>query len=270
MPELPEVETIARGLHSVLYHKITDLELYRDKLREFIDQDNIFNSNNKIITAIRRRAKYIIFDLNDSSLLIFHLGMTGRIVIVPHDYINKKHDHLVITLSNGEKIVFNDQRRFGMVWHISCGEEKTFFAEFGPEPFTEKFSSEYLFKRLQGKKSPIKSVIMDNRIVVGVGNIYAAESLFRVGIDPLKPSNYLDQNQCEKLIESIRSVLQEAIDSGGSSLKDYVKSDGTQGYFQHKFLVYGREGQNCYSCESSIANVKIGGRSSFFCPSCQK
>jgi formamidopyrimidine-DNA glycosylase len=271
MPELPEVETIKNGLNDILFKKIIKVTSSGLKLRGELDLKILSSIEGYVFAKIRRRAKFIIIEVEKSNLLlIIHLGMTGKLLLKnSHEFKKEKHDHLTIQFKDSY-LVFNDIRRFGMIWLIKAEQELDFFSNYGPEPLSSDFSGDYLFKALTNKKAPIKSAIMDNTIVVGVGNIYACESLFKARINPLTPSNILTMEQCNHLVKEIIVTLEEAIKAGGSSLKDYVKSDGSTGYFQHNFLVYGRAGKNCVKCSSVIEKIKIAGRSSFFCPNCQK
>lgn len=258
MPELPEVETVCRELQkSLIGNKFTQIITLRDKIREVIP--DLSGLEGTKITAVERRAKYIIIN----SKLIIHLGMSGTIAIgAPKE--RKKHDHVVFELSNGEEMVFNDPRRFGLV---TLYNDK-YFAALAPEPLTPEFNAKYLAKTLKTRKTPIKTAIMDQTLVVGVGNIYASEALFRSRINPTTPANKVQNHAL--LVNNIKQVLAEAIESGGSTLRDYVRSSGDLGYFQHHHNVYGRVGQPCVLCQTPIAKITQCGRSTFYCPKCQK
>ncbi len=274
MPELPEVETIKNGLKEPLTDEIIDyVILRRDNLRyPFPDNFGDRLEGRKIID-VTRRAKYLLIILDNNSILVIHLGMSGKLTLADNiDEEFKKHDHVIIALKNGKALIYNDARRFGLMDIVDNKELEThkYFAQLAPEPLTDKFTSDILYNSLSSKKIPIKNAIMDNKIVVGVGNIYACESLFRSGISPTKESNSLNKKDIDLLIYNIKNVLQEAIISGGSTLRDYVQATGEMGYFQHKFNVYGRENEPCYICTESIKRIKQQGRSTFFCPKCQR
>ena len=273
MPELPEVETVVRELQkSLIGNSFRQIITLRDNIREPIPDLSGFEG--KKIGAVMRRAKYILIRIQDSGVrsrgektlnpdLIIHLGMSGKIM-VGRPQERKKHDHVVFELSNGDEMVFNDARRFGLV---TISNER-FFSHLGPEPLDAGFDAKYFKKALSTRKGPIKIAIMDQELVVGVGNIYAAESLFRTGIDPRTPANKV--TKLAELIKNIRAVLTEAIESGGSTLRDYVRSSGDLGYFQHSHAVYGREKEPCIKCKTPIEKITQGGRSTFYCPKCQK
>ncbi len=258
MPELPEVETVVRELQRSLIGKsFTQIITLRDKIREPIPDLSQFEG--KKIDSVTRRAKYIV--INDK--LVIHLGMSGK-VIIDKPQERKKHDHVVFELSSGEEMVFNDARRFGLV----ALNTPKFFSHLGPEPFAKEFNEKYLKTQLANRKIPVKVAIMDQELVVGVGNIYAAEALFRTGINPKTPASKV--KNLPLLITNIRAVLSEAIESGGSTLRDYVRSSGDLGYFQHSHAVYGRDKKPCIKCKTNIEKITQGGRSTFYCPKCQK
>lgn len=226
------------------------------------------------ITHISRRAKYIQIHLDNGYVLVIHLGMSGRIVFHPHDYKPQTHDHFIIHTRGGQQIVLNDPRRFGIVDLVPVTEQEThvLFAHLGPEPLSNGFSGPVLAAAVKGKKAAIKQVIMDQTVVVGVGNIYASEALFMAGINPAKPAGKLSADQAEALVAAIKKVLQKAIKAGGSTLRDHRQANGELGYFQHSFSVYDREGQVCVTCAAKqpIKRITQGGRSTFYCPACQK
>lgn len=274
MPELPEVETICRGLEAVMQGRILQrVELFRANLRIPFPPDFVTQLEGRRVTSIDRRAKYIIITLEDGVVLLIHLGMSGRMVVYPSlRNVRETHDHVLFILDNGKEIAFNDARRFGLMAITTREALKThpLLASLGPEPLSADFSAAIFSQSLQGKKSPIKTTLMDNKIVVGVGNIYACESLFKAGISPLKAAGTLTEAECKRLFLSIRQVLEAAIIAGGSTLKDYVQAGGEGGYFQHQFQVYGRYGQPCFICSTPILRITQAGRSSFYCPICQK
>lgn len=271
MPELPEVETVVRGLAKVLTGKrITKIVAARKDLRIPFPKD-LKRVEGRRIQNISRRAKYIIMALDNGDALIVHLGMSGRLVINPEK--KQKHDHMTILLQNGVEVVFNDARRFGLVDLAKKAEldQHRFFLHLGPDPFDKSFTPQYLAQKLKRKKPAIKIALMDQRIVVGVGNIYASEALFKAEIDPRRKSGSLKKGEARKLVDAIRKVLEKAIAAGGSSLRDYVQADGELGYFQHHWAVYGKEGHKCPRCKSAvILKTMQGGRSGFYCPRCQK
>jgi formamidopyrimidine-DNA glycosylase len=273
MPELPEVETVKNGIKSKLENlRLRAIDINIEKLRVPVPKKELLNLINFKITKIHRRAKYLILDLDCNDSIIFHLGMSGKLILTRNNYQIKKHDHLVFYFEDHYILVFHDPRRFGLV-EVELTDSlanSRLLSNLGPEPFDRNFNASYLMNKFKNKKIPIKLAIMDNNVVVGIGNIYAAESLFLAKIHPLQPSNSISLNLLRKLINSCQIILQKAIISGGSTLKDYVDSDGKAGYFQHDFKVYGKENKNCFTCSTSIMNIKLGGRSTYYCPSCQK
>ena len=234
------------------------------------------------ITALRRRSKYILADLSTGESLLIHLGMSGRILIsgamqgaFHHDHpAPAKHDHVVLTLQNGARITFNDARRFGAMdlLETALGDAHPLLANIGPEPFGNSFHEAYLTARLKGRATPIKAALLDQRVVAGLGNIYVCEVLHRAGLHPARPAGKLSGNTVAGLVPLIRDVLAEAIEAGGSSLRDYRQADGELGYFQHRFRTYGRENEPCTTpgCTATIERIVQSGRSSFFCPNCQR
>jgi formamidopyrimidine-DNA glycosylase len=275
MPELPEVETVVRGLHkNIIGKKITDIQQSNKRLRiEYPANLHQVLINQKISEVIRR-SKYILIKFIDNPhILVIHLGMSGKILFSTlEDYEAKKHDHFILYLDNNDLMIFNDARRFGLVTLVEEGniEDHKLFKSLGPEPFSDGFNEKYLSQKLEGKTISIKQAIMDANIVVGVGNIYASESLFRTGINPKKPAGKVSSKRLAELIKNIRIVLQEAINSGGSTLRDYVRSDGEIGYFQHNFKVYNKANQPCVICGSNIKKIVQQGRSTYYCGKCQK
>lgn len=270
MPELPEVETVATGLRNeILGQSFTDIQINRYDLRIPIPHDLPALVLGQKITAISRRAKYVLLHLANNHVLIMHLGMSGQILINP-SRPPQKHDHLIFTLNN-TKIVFNDPRRFGLITICPSAnlDQLQFLAKTGPEPLSPEFNSKYLSTTLSKRTTPIKTTIMNNEIVVGIGNIYACEALFRSKISPLAKSNQLTSAQLTNLISNIQQTLRQAITAGGSSLKDYVSTKGELGYFQNELEVYGRKSLPCIKCHTSISQIKQSGRSTFYCPNCQ-
>ena len=275
MPELPEVETVCRGLSPVMTGVVIDRAIVRRKdLRKPFPKDLAANLAGARVTAIRRRAKYILIHLATGNVLVIHLGMSGRIGVYPRAYKPQNHDHFIIVLRDGQRIVLNDPRRFGIVDLVAGDDLGThpLFSHLGPEPLGNQFSAPALAAALSGKKTAIKTAIMDQRIVVGVGNIYASESLFLAGIDPETPAGRIRGDRIDRLVRAIRTVLDKAIKAGGSTLRDHRRVDGELGYFQHHFGVYDREGMACPGCTCDISKTKgirkivQGGRATFYCP----
>lgn len=274
MPELPEVEIICRALEKETLGKnilkakrLTNLKL-RIPIYEKLDDE----ITGKKILQIARRAKYIQLHLEKDLTLIIHLGMSGKLLLKSKDYIPKKHDHFMIELQDNRKIIYHDPRRFGLltIENTAALETNILFANLGIEPFSKDFSFSWFKNILKTRKQPIKSTIMDNKIIVGVGNIYAAESLFLSRIDPQKESKKLTDQEIYLLRENIIKVLKESIEKGGSSIKDYTSISGDVGNFQSSFNVYGRAKKDCFNCGGEIKQIKQAGRSSFYCPACQK
>lgn len=268
MPELPEVETIKRALSQMLkgQPKILKVESSGLRLRKPLPR----NFKKKLVKAqvlgFQRRAKYLIWQTTGGDF-ISHLGMTGTWRCEPLNFQKRKHDHIVIYFSK-QVLIYNDPRRFG--WVEWGGVDSPIFSELGPEPFLESFCKEEFLLKSQKGTAPIKSWIMNPKVVVGVGNIYANEALFRARLSPLKPVGQIRPQRLLQLREHIIKVIQEAILAGGSSIQDYVQPGGSQGHFQMGFQVYGREDQPCRECERPIRRQVIAGRSSFYCPRCQK
>jgi formamidopyrimidine-DNA glycosylase len=283
MPELPEVETVRRGLEPVMAgHVIARAETRRPDLRWPLPDRMAERLTGQRVERLRRRSKYILADLSSGETLLVHLGMSGRMLVsggmlgqFHHDHpAPKKHDHVILTMDGGARITFNDARRFGAMDLVATESAEThlLLASLGPEPLGNGFDENYLVARLKGRNTPIKSALLDQRIVAGLGNIYVCEVLFRAGISPRRKAGRISAARIAALVPLIRQVLTEAIDAGGSSLRDYRQADGELGYFQHTFRVYDREGQPCVTpgCSGTIARLVQSGRSSFFCPACQR
>lgn len=277
MPELPEVETVCRGLaRTICGQTITHAKTYWEGLRFAFPRGLTENLIGKTIHAVERRAKYILVHLKPKGVLLIHLGMSGRIFFSePAHYKKAKHDHFLMEMDHNTILVYHDPRRFGVIDYIPDSDQcdhHRLLHNLGAEPLSDSFDGEALFQWTRGKKAPVKNTIMNAQILVGVGNIYASESLYHAGISPFSPSNTLTKSECRKLAQSIKFILQKAIDAGGSSLKDYVATDGSLGRFQHGFKVYGRDGKNCprQGCPDHIQKMTQQGRSTFYCPSCQK
>lgn len=273
MPELPEVETIRRGIEPFITEQtIADVILRQPRLRWPVRTDLAELLYGERIITVKRRAKYLLLETAGGTLII-HLGMTGSLRIFTSLNVPdiQKHDHLDIVFTNGSVLRFHDPRRFGAVlWYIGAIEHHPLLAKLGPEPLSDEFNGLCLYDRLNKQKRAIKVAIMDNKNVVGVGNIYANEALFRSQIHPATPALNLTYDQCIILADNIKEVLHEAIIAGGSTLRDFVNSDGKSGYFQLQHDVYGRVNQPCKICGQLIEKISLGQRSSFFCPICQK
>ncbi len=267
MPELPEVETICNAIkQSIDSPRIDEFKIINNKLRWAINNKIPSKVNGQIIKKIYRRAKFIVFEFDNGSLII-HLGMTGKFRKIQNLYREEKHDHFLIKMSDCNIFVYNDVRKFGSIhWSHDIGEH-FLMKNIGVEPLTKDLNSQYLKDKTAKSKMKIKNFIMDQKIIAGVGNIYASEALFLSKIRPTKIANRLSKSMCNHLVKSIKTVLIRAVKYGGTSIKDYKTLDGSSGYFTQKLLVYGLD--KC-RCGEKIRNVKINGRSSFYCPKCQK
>jgi formamidopyrimidine-DNA glycosylase len=275
MPELPEVETVRRGLAlRISGRRILQAELRRPDLRRPFPPALADRLNGARIGALGRRGKYILIELDADGFLLLHLGMSGRVTAGSAALPDTPHDHVVLRLDDGTVIRFNDPRRFGLLDYIKRGEEALhpLLAELGPEPLEAAFNGPYLTAVLAGKMTPIKSALIDQRIVAGLGNIYVCEALFRAGISPRRLSASIGRGRADRLVCGIRSVLTEAIEAGGSSLRDYVQADGELGYFQHRWAVYGHQGDPCPGCDckGGVRRIVQAGRSTFYCAKRQR
>ena len=281
MPELPEVETVRRGLLPVMEgQRIDQAQVNRPDLRFALPPNMAARLTGQVVQALRRRSKYILADLSSGETLLIHLGMSGRMLIsgtqlgqFHHAHpAPEKHDHVVLTMQSGARVTFNDPRRFGAMDLMPTAnwQAHKLLADLGPEPLGNTFNETYLAQRLANRATPIKSALLDQKVVSGLGNIYVCEVLHRAGIAPMRLAGELTARQAASLVPLIRAVLSEAIDAGGSSLRDYRQADGELGYFQHTFRVYDREGQPCPACATLIVRLVQSGRSSFYCPSCQR
>ncbi|MEL7203019.1 MAG: bifunctional DNA-formamidopyrimidine glycosylase/DNA-(apurinic or apyrimidinic site) lyase [Pseudomonadota bacterium] len=283
MPELPEVETVRRGLVPTLEGQvIAETQVNRPDLRWPFPERMADRLRNVRVRSLRRRSKYILADLSSCETLLIHLGMSGRMLIsgdplgqFHHDHpAPEKHDHVVFNMESGAKITFNDPRRFGAMDLIATNRlaDHKLLRDLGPEPLGNSFHASYLLERVKSRKTPIKSALLDQKLVAGLGNIYVCESLYRAGIAPTRRCDRISAQRIEKLVPHIRDVLVEAIEAGGSSLRDYRTAGGDLGYFQHSFAVYDREGGACRTvdCNGRIRRIVQSGRSSFYCPVCQR
>lgn len=283
MPELPEVETVLRGLAPVLEGRtISHACVNRPDLRWPFPKNMAERLKMQKILRLRRRSKYILWDLSSGETLLIHLGMSGRVLIsgdplgqYVHDHpALQKHDHVIFDIDNGARVTFNDPRRFGAM-DLLCtdtAENHSLLRDIGPEPLSNNFNESYLIDKIKRKKSAMKSVLLDQKVVAGLGNIYVCEILFRAGISPKRLAEKVPQKKIATLVPITRQVLNAAIQAGGSSLRDFRQADGELGYFQHNFSVYGREDQLCPTegCSQRIKRIVQSGRSSFYCSRCQK
>ncbi|GGF65996.1 formamidopyrimidine-DNA glycosylase [Terasakiella brassicae] len=275
LPELPEVETVRLGLLPALEGRtINDVVVRRRDLRTPVPENFEDRVRNQKVLGLSQRSKYILILLESGETIIIHLGMSGRIRIEEGNPCEPdKHDHIEFITDSRHCIRFGDPRRFGFVDLIQAGQVDLYpsLAKLGPEPLDAAFEGDVLYDRLKGRQTTMKAVLMDQRIIAGLGNIYVNEALFRAGITPQKKAGSLSRAQAEKLVKVIKDVLQEAICAGGSSLKDHRQTDGELGYFQHSFQVYGREGETCLNCQSEIIQRMVQqGRSTFYCSRCQQ
>jgi formamidopyrimidine-DNA glycosylase len=271
VPELPEVEITRRGLDAHLAGlTIKDAVTRNGSLRWPIPKNLPKLLRGQTIRSLKRRAKYLLMDCGNGTLIL-HLGMSGSLRILPANTPAEKHDHFDLVLGNGSLMRLRDPRRFGAVlWHSGDPATHPLLASLGPEPLEHEFDARYLYQATRGRSASIKQCIMDNHVVVGVGNIYANEALFRAGIKPQLAAGKLSKPRCAKLVEEIRATLAEAIKLGGSTLRDFVNTSGQPGYFQQNYWVYGRAGEPCRRCGATIKQIKLGQRSSFYCGTCQK
>jgi formamidopyrimidine-DNA glycosylase len=271
MPELPEVETTVRGLAPLLEgERIARLELTRPDLRRPFPVDLVQRMTGATVIRLSRRAKYGLIHTDRDDVMIFHLGMSGRWRTDMTDA--QLHDHLIIETGAGRRLALNDPRRFGSV-DLVRGDAESVFAPFralGPEPLSDAFDGARLAAAFAGRAAPVKTLLLDQRIVAGLGNIYVCEALNMAGISPTRAAGRIARARLDALVDAVKLVLIRAIAAGGSSLRDFVHPDGQLGYFSHQWRVYGREGEACPTCGGTIARIVQGGRSTFFCPACQR
>lgn len=270
MPELPEVETTCRGISPyVVGEKIGVIHIHQRQMRWPIPKD-IDGLSGSIITDATRRGKYIQLHV-DGGEIIIHLGMSGSLRVCDPKEPLRKHDHVEWVMSNGHAIRLHDPRRFGCVlWHAAGTPPHPLLEKLGPEPLGNAFTAEYLFEQTRKRKTAIKIFIMNSHIVVGVGNIYASESLFMAGIRPGRAAGRITKNESERLVEAIKQVLAKSIKQGGTTLRDFVNSDGEPGYFKQQLLAYDRAGEPCRTCRNPIKQKVMGQRSTYYCSTCQK
>jgi formamidopyrimidine-DNA glycosylase len=278
MPELPEVETVMRGLRARLEgRRLARAELRRGDLRWAVPEGLVGRLAGKRVLGFRRRAKYILMRLEGGESVLLHLGMSGRMVVTEGSAEPVAHEHLVFETDDGARVGFVDPRRFGSVHLVATPDEDThrLLAGLGPEPLEPGFTGAALAERLQGRNTPLKAALLDQRVVAGLGNIYVCEALFRAGLSPRRRAGSVGGARAARLVAAIRETLTDAIAAGGSSLRDYVQPSGELGYFQHAWKVYGREGQPCERCPGippcpGIRRVVQAGRSTFYCPKTQR
>lgn len=271
MPELPEVETTCRGISPHIVEQIIrSVDVHNGNLRWPVS-DEIYTLRECKILAVKRRAKYILVEVESGNNILLHLGMSGSLRISSPDEDLKKHDHLVFHLSNGLEMRLHDPRRFGCaLWIDSDYDSHPLFNKLGPEPLSDSFNLPYFIQSCVKRDRAIKLHIMDNSTVVGVGNIYACESLYLAGINPKKATQKISKPRLTKLYDAIKLVLARSIEQGGTTLRDFLHSDGQPGYFKQQLEVYDREGQPCRKCGATIKRVVLGQRSTFYCPKCQR
>lgn len=273
MPELPEVETTLRGIEPHLLNtKVVAVEVRQASLRWPVT-DNLANIlRDNYLKLLHRRAKYLLFDFigDRTGTLIIHLGMSGSLRLAQPDDIFRKHDHVAITFSNDWQLRFHDPRRFGTVQWLEDPERHPLLCHLGPEPLSEAFDGDYLFKKSRSRKVPVKQFLMDNQVVVGVGNIYASEALFRSGISPLRQAREIARRRYLRLADEVKDILAEAIEQGGTTLRDFVNGQGNPGYFKQSLQVYGKGAQPCRSCQRMLREVRLGGRATVYCSNCQR
>lgn len=271
MPELPEVETVRRGLAPHLEGQIVETAIVRDRrLRWPIPRNLVRMVSGRSVRSLGRRGKYLLVDCG-GGWLILHLGMSGSLRLLPREATPGKHDHFDLVLGSGMAVRLTDPRRFGAVlWCTENPSGHPLLSALAPEPLEADFDAAWLHAHTRGRSAAIKTVLMDSHTVVGVGNIYASESLFRAGINPRTAAGRLSIQRCQRLVDAIKSVLEEAIAAGGSTLRDFVGAGGEPGHFQQAHFVYGRDGQACLLCSGRVRMLRQGQRATYYCPSCQR
>ncbi|AUJ33908.1 bifunctional DNA-formamidopyrimidine glycosylase/DNA-(apurinic or apyrimidinic site) lyase [Vibrio vulnificus] len=268
MPELPEVEVSRMGITPHLLNQTIQSLIFRTPKLRWVIPSELKKLQGQVIRHIGRRAKYLIIETDVGSAIV-HLGMSGSLRVLDADFPAGKHDHVDLKLSNGKVLRYNDPRRFGAWLYAALGEDHDVLGNIGPEPLTDAFDGQYMFEKAQGKRVAVKQFIMDNKIVVGVGNIYASESLFRSRILPTRATMSLSAEEWQRLVSHIKQTLQTAIEQGGTTLKDFSQADGKPGYFAQELQVYGKAGEPCPECGEAIQELKIGQRNTFYCSYCQ-
>jgi formamidopyrimidine-DNA glycosylase len=276
MPELPEVETVRRGLIDVLQGQtLCRVEVNRPDLRRPFPARLKERLEGRVVTGLGRRAKYLLLTLDDGWVLLAHLGMSGRFVVDPPEpWRAGPHDHVVFATTERRRVVFQDPRRFGLLDLVAGDALAThpLLSDLGPEPLADSFTAGVLATALGGRSGPIKTALLDQHVIAGLGNIYVSESLYRAGIDPARPAGAIGKAATARLVDAIKTVLTEAIAAGGSSLRDHRRPDGELGYFQHSFAVYGREGEPCPRCDcaTGVRRIVQSGRATFYCAKQQR
>ncbi|EJD6368372.1 bifunctional DNA-formamidopyrimidine glycosylase/DNA-(apurinic or apyrimidinic site) lyase [Providencia rettgeri] len=269
MPELPEVETSRRGIEPHLVGNTISYAIVRNGRLRWPVSEQIKSLSDEAVLSVQRRAKYLLIELQ-TGWIIVHLGMSGSVRILTEELPEEKHDHVDLIMRDGKVLRYTDPRRFGAWLWCDDLETSSVLAHLGPEPLSDAFNPHYLYELAQKKKVAIKPWLMDNKVVVGVGNIYANEALFVAKISPEKITNTLTLEEVAELVQQIKKVLQRSIEQGGTTLKDFLQSDGKPGYFAQELFVYGKKGEPCSMCGTPIESIKQGQRSTFFCPQCQK
>lgn len=268
MPELPEVETTRRGIHAYVEDHTIRTVVIRERRLRWPVSNELSTLSMAQVHKLERRAKYLIFHLS-SGYIIIHLGMSGSLRVVEANTPISKHDHVDLVMSNDKVIRYNDPRRFGSVLWVDDWQNHALFSKLGPEPLEDTFNASDFYQQANAKNTVIKQFIMDNKNVVGVGNIYANEALFLSGIHPKRPAGKISKQRIDRLVKNIKHTLSTAITQGGTTLKDFVGGDGKPGYFQQQLNVYGRGGQPCKQCQTLLKEIRIGQRSTVYCPKCQ-
>lgn len=269
MPELPEVEVSRMGISPHVVGQTVEAIVVRNPQLRWPVPEEIRQIEGQVIRRVSRRAKYLLLE-TDIGCAIVHLGMSGSLRVLPASAAPEKHDHVDLVLSSGELLRYNDPRRFGAWLWQAQDDQHTVLSKLGPEPLSDDFNAGYLLEKAQGKRTAIKQFIMDNQVVVGVGNIYANESLFSAGIHPKRPAGNISQQRMATLVGEIKAVLAFAIEQGGTTLKDFKHADGKPGYFAQELQVYGKGGEPCPRCDKTLSEMKIGQRATVYCSACQK
>ena len=273
MPELPEVEVLRQSLEPlVLGATIESVRVWNPDLRETVNRQRLSACRGERIVAVRRRAKYLLLDLSGGRTLVIHLGMSGRLTLVPANSARQPHEHVGFRLDSGQRLRFRDTRRFGLVLLLATEDlpSDPHLVHLGLEPLDGDLNGRFLQERAAGRRAPVKSFLMDGRILVGVGNIYAAEALHRAGIHPARSVARISTRRWDRLAEAIRETLSAAIEQGGTTLNDFADALGESGYFSVSLSVYDREGQACPRCRRGVRRIVQSGRSTFYCPGCQR
>lgn len=270
MPELPEVEVCRLGISPHISHQTVSKVVVRNKQLRWPVPDEVSSVSGKKVCSVTRRSKYLLIEFEHGTLVL-HLGMSGTLRIIDAATPAQKHDHFDLVFSNNKMLRLNDPRRFGAVlWFADHIDEQGILAKLGPEPLSSDFADGYLFNKAKNRKVPIKTFLMNNQVVVGVGNIYANEALFQAGILPTAAAGSISETRYNELTKIIKKVLAAAIEQGGTTLKDFTQTDGKPGYFAQSLNVYGRAGQPCLKCETTLEEIRQSNRSSVYCPQCQK